>query len=201
MVLSRHRYGGCAVVLRLFWTSRIVFYEWFRLSEPSEPTWWAVWLSIESHFQVEISKSGFRDNFDCLARSFVSLVITVYSTLHWFLMKENIFVTLGCSYNRTATSKRRATCMPTSQSICCLHCAQECSTRSPGVLHPSPAAPCISEKIEKHCSAQKLDSRAISWPTNWKQATHWLSQNQISGFDVDLTLQRFDFVSSPFRNL
>ena len=80
------------------------------------------------------------------------------------------------------TIKRRTTCMPTSQSICCLHCAQECSTRSPGVLHPSPAAPCISEKIEKHCSAQKLDSRAISWPTNWKQATHWLSQNQISGF-------------------
>ena len=112
--------GGYAATLRLFWASRNVFYEWFRLSEPSEPTWWAVWLSIESHFQVEISKSGFRDNFDCLARPFVSLVITVYSTLHWFLMKENIFVTLGCSYNRTATTQTHQNdgprvCRPVSQ--------------------------------------------------------------------------------------
>ena len=49
--------------------------------------------------------------------------------------------------NNSKPSKRRITCMPTSQSICCLHCAQW----HPGVLHPkswsSPPVSCGSVHI------------------------------------------------------
>ena len=97
--------GGYAATLRLFWASRIVLYGLVSLTEPSGPTWRHPIPSNQHRFHVENLKNWFWDNFRCLARSFVSLVITVYSTLHWFLMKENIFVTLGCSYNRTATTQ------------------------------------------------------------------------------------------------
>ena len=58
--------GGYAATLRLFWTSRNVYYRWVSLFEPSGPTWWYPNPSYQLRFDVENLKIWFWDN-QCVA--------------------------------------------------------------------------------------------------------------------------------------